>query len=705
MKQLVQNLSTGEAELLEVPVPQVAPGQVLIATKTSVVSAGTERMLVEFGKAGWIGKVRQQPDKVKSVLQKVRTDGLMPTVEAVRSKLEEPLPVGYCNAGEVIGIGRGVTGFQVGDRVVSNGHHAEVVSVPANLCALIPEGVSYSDAGFTVLGAIALQSVRLLDPKLGETVLVQGLGLVGLLVVQLLRANGCRVVGADFDKAKCEIAEKLGAESIDLSSGANLVEVVNDLTNQVGVDGVIIAASTPSNEPISHAAQVCRKKGKVVLVGVVGLELSRADFYEKEITFQVSCSYGPGRYDPEYEQKGIDYPIGYVRWTEQRNFVAVLQLIASGQLNMELITSHRYPFLDANEAYSLLNGTDPYLGILLEYRGYTPESSADDRVPARTEASASPEVNCAFLGAGNYASRVLIPAFRQAGSKLKVVVSQGGLSSTVQAKRAKIEKASTDPREAYDDDSVNTVVIATRHSDHADQVVSALQSGKHVFVEKPLALTDQELDAIEEASAGSPGRLLMVGFNRRFSPLIVKAKQLLGRISGPKSVVITVNAGQIPSDHWTQDRTIGGGRIIGEACHFIDLARHLVDSSIDKVDAHKMSVEGEDHPSDCASITLTFQDGSLATIHYLANGSNAFPKERVEVFAGGRILQVDNFRRMKGFGFSDFNQMRLWNQDKGQTECVKRFVSALLEGGEAPISQHEIMEVSRASVMAAALLD
>ncbi len=703
MKQLFQHLRTGEIEIAELPCPQVGKGQILIRTRRSLISLGTERMLVEFGRANLLGKARQQPEKVHQVLEKIKTDGLFPTLEAVKSKLDQPLPLGYCNVGEVLEVGVGVEGFQVGDRVVSNGHHAEVVLVPANLCAKVPEGVSDDEAAFTVLAAVALQGIRLAQPTLGEAFVVTGLGLVGLLAVQLLRAQGYRVLGLDFDAARVELAKAYGADTVDLSRGEDPLAAAQAFSRGRGVDGVIIAASTDSNEPIHQAARMCRKKGRIVLVGVAGMQLQRADFYEKELSFQVSCSYGPGRYDPDYEEGGHDYPIGYVRWTEQRNFEAVLDMLAGNRLETGSLISHRFPLGEAARAYDLIGGSEPVLGILLTY-DEAAKATFDrtiELIPEAMPAAATPtKPVLGMIGAGNYATRTLIPAFKKARVRLKTVASSGGASGAYAGRKFGFEAATTDTESLLDDPDINAVVIATRHDSHARFVCQALQAGKHVFVEKPLAITRDELREIESTYDRMQSRgqapLLMVGFNRRFAPHLRKMKALLSGVSAPKSLVMTVNAGEIPSDDWTHDPAVGGGRIIGEGCHFVDLLRFLVGEPIVSVQATMMGdASGVAIRDDKVSFTLGFADGSFGTVHYLANGHRSFPKERLEVFCAGRILQLNNFRRLRGYGWPGFKTMKLWRQDKGNASCVAAFVQALRQSQGAPIQFAELAEVTR----------
>tara|TARA_R110002126_G_scaffold110918_1_gene248359 strand:- start:70573 stop:72723 length:2151 start_codon:yes stop_codon:yes gene_type:complete len=707
MKQILQDLTQGNTIMIEAPTPQVAQGKLLIDTHATLISAGTERMLVDFGKASYLQKARQQPEKVKAVLDKVKTDGLFSTLDAVRSKLAQPLPLGYCNVGTVSAVAQNISGFKVNERVVSNGPHADVVSVSKNLCAHIPDNVDDESAAFTVVASIALQGIRLAEPTLGEAVVVTGVGLIGLLAVQLLRAHGCRVLAIDFDETKLALARQFGAVTCNPGQGEDPVSAGLAFSRGHGVDAVIITASTKSSDPVTQAAQMSRKRGRIVLVGVVGLELNRVDFYEKELSFQVSCSYGPGRYEPTYEEQGVDYPIGFVRWTEQRNFEAVLDMMASGQLDVKPLITHRFAFEDAEKAYETLTAERAALGIILHY---TSDATArhvqavDLNVDEANSRAVNPEKPVlGFIGAGNYASRVLIPAFKAKKAQLHTVVTSGGVSGVLHGKKAGFAKALTDVDAMLSDKCINTAVIATRHNTHAPLVAKALNAGKHVFVEKPLAITFEELAEVEAAyyaaSMRDKKQHLMVGYNRRFSPHVQKMKALLAPIQEPKSFMMTMNAGEIPAEHWTQDLTVGGGRIIGEACHFIDLMRYLAGSEIISVQARQMG--GSAHVkvlADKAAMILGFADGSFGTIHYLANGASSFPKERVEVFTAGRVLQLDNFRRLKGFGWPGFSKMNLMRQDKGQAACVAAFLNAMERGEATPIPVHEIFEVARVTL-------
>lgn len=724
MKQILQNLGSGETLLAEVPAPGVRSGHVLIRTEASLVSLGTEKMLVAFGQANLLEKARQQPEKVRQVLQKVKTDGLFATLESVRAKLDQPLPLGYCNAGRVIEVGLGVEGFAPGDRVVSNGPHAEFVCVPRNLCCRVPEAVPPEAAAFTVAGAIALQGVRLVAPTVGESVVVVGLGLIGLLAVQILRANGCRVLGTDFDAAKCALARGLGAEAVELAGGADPVAAAQVFARGRGVDAVLITASTKSSDPVSQAARMSRQRGRIVLVGVTGLELNRADFYEKELSFQVSCSYGPGRYDPAYEQAGHDYPLGFVRWTEQRNFEAFLDLLASGAVQTAPLVSHRFALDRSLEAYELV-AAGRGLGIVLEYPAADamarPASMVDLPQPSPAKVGA---VVVGVIGAGNFTGHTLLPALAKTGCRRRLIVSAAGVTAAHLGRKFAFEQAGTDAAGVLADPLINTVFITTRHNTHARHVVAALRAGKRVFVEKPLCLTLDELAEIEEVVAHlhnggrptegvdsdrpsafehrpAPAPFVMVGFNRRFAPLTVKLRQLLTARSEPKTMIMTVNAGALPAGHWALDPAVGGGRIIGEGCHFIDLLRHLAGAPIVAGSAEFARASGA-RVADVVTLQLRFADGSIGSIHYFANGAKEFPKERLEVFCGGGVLQLDNFRELRGYGWRGFDREKLWRQDKGHAGELQALITAVAEGASPPIPWPEIVEVSRWTIHLAA---
>lgn len=696
MRQIIQNLKTGETVLEDVPAPLVRAGHLLIETSRSLVSLGTERMLVEFGNASLIQKARQQPDKVKMVLDKIRSDGLLPTLEAVFNKLGQPLPLGYCNVGRVIAVGTGVTEFHVGDRVASNGPHAEVVCVPKNLCAKIPDNVSDDDATFTVIGSIGLQGVRLLQPTFGETVVVIGLGLIGLISAQILRANGCRVIGFDFDQAKVELAKRLGVQAVNPVSGTDQVNYVVDQTDGHGADAVLITASAKTNEIISQSARMCRKRGRIVLVGVIGLDISRADFYEKELTFQVSCSYGPGRYDVQYEQHGNDYPRGFVRWTEQRNFEAILNAISNGQLDVGQLITENIELSDYKKVYDAL-GQSGSIASLLQYHGAAKTLTA---VKYQTRSFIESKGVVAVIGAGNFTSATLLPTLKPLNPQLKYIVSAGGLSASTLAKRARFAIASTDYRDALSDVEVDLVMITTRHDQHASMVLTAMQAGKNVFVEKPLCLNHEELELIEQAynrrDPDSRQPVLTVGFNRRFAPLSQKMKSLIG--AGPLNIVATMNAGFIPQNSWVHDLNVGGGRIIGEACHFIDLCTFLSGSRVVAVCMNSLGITPKEN-TDNASILLRYANGSNAVINYFANGSKSYSKERIEVHSQERSLILDNWRTLTGFGFKGFSTLKS-KQDKGHAEQFRLLLERVRNGGEPLIPFEVILNTTRAAFAA-----
>lgn len=700
MKQILQNLKSGETYIADVPIPSVGQGQILIRSVKTLISSGTERMLLDFGSAGYLRKAQQHPDKVREALNKIKTDGIKSTFEAIQNKLEQPIPLGYCNVGIVSKVGSGTAGFKEGDRVISNGAHAEFVCSHVNLAAKIPNNVTDEAAAFTVTGAIALQGIRLANPTLGETIAVVGLGLIGLLTLQLLKANGCRVIGIDVDPDRLKVAAIFGAETIDLSKSQNPVTITSEFTRGHGVDAVIITTSTKSGDPIHQAAQMCRKRGRIILVGVAGLDLSRADFFEKELTFQVSCSYGPGRYDANYEEKGNDYPIGFVRWTEQRNFEAVLDMMADGRLNAEPLISHKFNIDDAKDAYKLISKTNASLGVLLNYKNTSKHKTIEtnNRINQQKVSVTGGIPRVGFIGAGQYALSKLIPAFRASGAYLALVASKNGVSGHHAMKKFKFSQNVTDSEALITDGLTDTIVIATRHNSHAQYVLSSLKAKKHVFVEKPLCLTKQELDKIlrayahfDHADPTLSKPILMVGFNRRFAPHILKIKSLINDVQEPKSFVMTVNAGVIKSDHWTQDPNVGGGRIIGEVCHFVDLLRFLSGAKITNWQILTMDTKTQD----TLSIQLAFADGSIGTIHYFSNGSKSLSKERLEVFSQGAVLQLDNFRKLTAHGWNNFKYKRLWQQDKGHNACVAAFINAIKQGGDAPIPFEEIVEVSK----------
>ena len=698
MKQLIQNLKNGQTILEEVPAPQVKRGAVLIQTRRTLVSLGTERMLVEFGKANLIEKARQQPDRVKMVLDKIKSDGLMPTLEAVFNKLGQPLPLGYCNVGRVLAVGEGVTDICVGNRVASNGPHAEVVCVPRNLVSKIPDKVSDEEAAFTVIGSIGLQGVRLLNPTLGETVVVIGLGLIGLLTAELLRLNGCRVIGVDLDEQKLKLAAQKGIITCNPSQGDNPVKFVESLTNGVGADGVIITASAKSDEIISQAALMSRKRGRIILVGVIGLNLSRAEFYEKELSFQVSCSYGPGRYDDDYEQKGADYPLPFVRWTENRNFQTILQLIESGLLDVKPLITEIVPLKEYQTIYGDMGKGSSIASLL----AYPEKPSTQSTVRYQSVSFEGKKGIIGIIGAGNFTKMTLLPALKSGASQdramqvnLKYIASANGLSGTALAQKHGIAFSTTDYKEILKDEEVDLVMITTRHNQHARLTMEALNAGKHVFVEKPLAIFEEEFEELVKTPTLSD-RSVTVGFNRRFSPHAQKMKALLG--NAPMNIIATMNAGFIPANSWVHDRAVGGGRILGEACHFIDLISYLTGSRVTSVCMNAMGISPTE-TTDNASILLRYENGSTGVINYFSNGHKSYSKERIEVYSQERTLILDNFRTLEGYGFKGFSKLKT-GQDKGHKTQFQELIKRIQIGGEPLIPFDEIVNTTQASFAA-----
>lgn len=690
MKQIIQSFKTGETILEDVPAPVVKPGYVLIKTTRSLVSLGTERMLVEFGRANMLQKAMQQPERVKQVLGKVKTDGLKPTLQAVFNKLGQPLPLGYCNAGTVIATGHGVQGIAVGDRVASNGPHAEFVCVPQNLVAHVPNNVSDEEATFTVIGSIGLQGIRLCAPTLGETIVVVGLGLIGLITAELLVANGCRVIGIDPDTRKTELAQKKGIITINPAAGADPVKHVMYLTGQVGADGVIITASAKTDEIISQAARMSRKRGRIILVGVIGLNISRAEFYEKELTFQVSCSYGPGRYDDQYEKEGIDYPLPFVRWTEQRNFQAILDMISRGKLEVASLITSRVLLADYGKIYNDIGNRDAIASIL-EY----PENSTHSATVSVASGSFAPgKGGMGIIGAGNFTAMTMLPVLSAIKAPLYSIASAAGVTGTALAKKYNIGKSTTDYKSMLADPAIDLIIITTRHNEHAKMVAESLSAGKHVFVEKPLAIDQTGLDMVLAAYNGS--KTLTVGFNRRFSPHSTAIKKVVG--NAPMNVIATMNAGAIPPNVWVHDMNVGGGRIIGEACHYIDLITYLTGSRITAVCMNAMGTTPADN-TDNASILLQYANGSTGIINYFANGSKEYPKERIEVFSQERTLICDNFQLTTGYGTKGFSKLKT-NTDKGHTAQFTLLTERIRNGGEALIPFDEIINTTRAGLAA-----
>jgi len=704
MKQILQNLKTGQLSVADVPPPVVQRGRVLVRTAASLISAGTERMTVEMAQKSLLGKARERPDLVKQVIQKAKNEGLMNTFNAVRSKLGSSTALGYSAAGIVAGVGEDVTEFRIGDRVSCAGagyaSHAEVLSVPKNLCVRLPEGATFEAGAFGTLGAIALQGVRLAEPTLAEAVVVVGLGLLGQLTVQLLKANGCRVFGLDLDPQKIELAKELGADGGALSD-AEAKNAVMEWSRGRGADAVLITAATSSNQPVELAGEISRMRGRVVAVGLVGTNVPRNLYYFRELTFKISMSYGPGRYDPEYEERGHDYPFAFVRWTEGRNIEAFLDLVAEGRVNIERLVTHRFAIDDGERAYQLISGEakEPYLGVLLNYET---ERELEKRVaiskaPAARVSGPEKSVRLGLIGAGGYAKGMLLPNFKAAGAEFRAIATASGVSARDTGERYGFAYAASGADEILHDEEINLIVIATRHDSHASLARRALELGRHVFVEKPLAMNDEELDALVEAAENSSGRL-MVGFNRRFSPHARAAKEFYARRESPLSISYRVNAGRIPPEHWIQDAREGGGRIIGEVCHFIDLMQFLTGARTTRVYAESITSRNRQVvDEDSVFITLRFSDGSNGSIAYLAEGDKSVPKERVEIYGEGKTFVLDDFRSMTAYRSGREETQRLRNQDKGQADEVRAVCKVVLEGMPAPIALDDLTATTRAT--------
>lgn len=695
MKQIIQSFKTGETILENIPAPEVRKGHILIKTTRSLVSLGTERMLVEFGKSNLISKARQQPDKVKQVLDKIKTEGLLPTLEAVFNKLEQPLPLGYCNVGEVIAVGEGVTDFKVGDRVASNGAHAEYVCVPVNLAAHIPNNISDEEATFTVIGSIGLQGIRLLNPTLGETIVVVGMGLIGLLTAQLLVANGCKVIGVDLDAEKLKLSEQWGIIPFNPKTDGDIVKFVELQTQNIGADGVIITASAKTDEIISQAARMSRKRGRIILVGVIGLNLSRAEFYEKELTFQVSCSYGPGRYDENYENRGQDYPLPFVRWTEKRNFEALLQAISSGKVSVKEMITEIVPLDDYQNIYGNI-GQSRSIASIIKYNENNSSHPAHSVQIGKNNYTAGKGI-VGIIGAGNFTKMTMMPILSKTKASLKYIASATGVTGTALAKKYNFQFSTTNYQEILKDVAVDLVLITTRHNNHASIVAECIENNKNVFVEKPLAITANQLnDLLDNYQNSVQKPAITVGFNRRFSPHAQKIKAVLG--NEPMNVIATMNAGAIPANVWVHDMNVGGGRIIGEACHFMDLITYFTGSKIVSVCMNAMGQNPAEN-TDNASILLKYENGSTGVINYFANGSKAYSKERIEIYSQERTAIIDNFRKTEAFGFKGLKSFST-KLDKGHKTQFEKLIEQTQKGGEAIIPFDEIINTTKASFAA-----
>lgn len=683
--------------------PTLQRGSLLVRTAASLISSGTERLAVESSGKGLVQEARERPDLVRAVIDKARKDGLLNTFTAVRDKLANSTALGYSASGIVIGVGSDVTEFRIGDRVACAGvgyaSHAEAISVPKNLCVQLPAEVDFEAGAFGTLGAIALQGVRLAEPTLGESVVVIGLGLVGQLTVQLLKANGCRVFGIDLDPARVELAKQLGADAGQVS-GDDLKGTVLKWTRGRGADAVLITAATDSNEPVQLAGEISRLKGRVVIVGMTGMEIPRQTFYMRELALKISMSYGPGRYDPEYEERGHDYPFAYVRWTENRNIEAFLDLVAQQRIEVGALITHRFTIDEAARAYELITGEtkEPYLGVVLSYdteRELARTVQLTERPVTKQEA-----VRLGVIGAGDYVTGMLLPHFKEQRVDFRSITTAGGVSANNVGKKFGFARAVSEAAEVISDPEVNLVVIGTRHDTHALLAKQGLDANRDVFVEKPLALNDEELDQVVEAAQRSSGRLL-VGFNRRYSPLARRAHEFFAERNTPLSILYRVNAGRLPREHWTHDPEQGGGRIIGEVCHFVDLMQFLVGAPPISVFAEAVSGNNAAATNeDSVFITLSFADGSNGSIAYLAEGDAALGKERVEIFGDGKTFVLDDFRRASVYHKGKEEQITLRAQDKGQAEQAQAISAMVLSGGAAPITLAELVATTRATFRA-----
>ncbi|HMR98753.1 MAG TPA: bi-domain-containing oxidoreductase [Anaerolineales bacterium] len=702
MKQLLQNIKTGKASIEDVPMPTPREGQALVKVSASLVSAGTERMVVEFAEKSLVGKARSRPDLVKQVLDKARREGVVNTMQAAFNRLDQPMALGYSSAGTIVVLGKNMTGFKVGQRVACAGGgyavHAEYNVVPKNLLTPLPKNVDFESAAFTTLGAIAMHGFRLAEPQLGENVAVIGLGLLGLLAIQIASAAGCNVLGIDLDPKRIALASSLGLEAVSRQRAESTSQL---FTANRGFDVVLICADTPSNDPVELAGIIARDRARVVATGAVGLNIPRKIYYEKEISFINSRSYGPGRYDSNYEENGQDYPLGYVRWTEGRNFQAIVDLMESGKLKVKPLITHRFPIEKATQAYDVITGKkkESFLGVVLTYPDseWKVESKAT-HFPLSTH-SKTATIKLGVLGAGLFANSVLLPSIKKVGGiQLVGIASSGGLHAQHAGKKFGFKYATSSEDEIINDPNINTVAILTRHDSHAELVVKALKAGKHVFVEKPLAINSDQLSVISNQLKKNDNCLLLTGFNRRFAPLTQSLHTQYAVRNTPLHAHYRINAGYLPPAHWTQAPNIGGGRIIGEACHFVDFITFLVGAAPVSVTAHALP-DGGKYSEDNVSMTFTFPDGSIGIVDYLANGDKSFPKERVEIFCGGMVAVLDDFVSLQITREGKMKEER-GAQDKGWVNEWKAFVKAIQEGGEPPIPYEQLIGVTKSTLAA-----
>lgn len=705
MKQVLQNMKTGETQVEDVPVPQVGEGAALVKTNASLVSAGTERMLVEFARQSLAGKAKSRPDLVRQVLNKARREGVLPTIDAAMNKLDQPMVLGYSSAGRIVKVGPGLEGFKVGDRVAcgGGGHavHAEFAAIPKNLLVPIPDAVDFESAAFTTIGAIAMQGFRLAAVSVGARVAVIGLGLLGLLTTGIANAAGCQVMGVDLDPERVELAKHMGAGRA--VSRDQAVEAAEAFSLGMGVDAVVICADTPSADPIILAGDIARDKAKVVVVGAVGMDIPRKTYYEKELELIVSRSYGPGRYDPKYEKEGKDYPIGYVRWTENRNMASFLDLLDQGKLDVSPLISHRIPIEEGERAYELITGDEAHLGVLLTYgEDGLPEENRIPNLKAPTVRVKPGEILAlGVLGAGNYAMSTFLPVVNKTGSVAPVgIVSATGTSAHHAAQRFGFGFAASDTEAIIEDPAINMIAILTRHNLHTPQILTAFEAGKHVYCEKPLAINQEQLEQIKAELQKEDQPLLMLGFNRRFAPLAKAMKSFVDKRQEPLFAHYRVNANILPPDHWLLDPEVGGGRIIGEACHFIDFLTFLVGENPTEVSTQGLPDQGK-YREDNVVMNFSFPDGSIGVVSYLANGDKSYPKEYLEVFSSGQIAVLDDWRKLELVSKGRMKVKRHWlSQDKGHKDAWLVFQDAVKGKKAPPIPYEQLLGVSKASFAA-----
>lgn len=710
MKQLLQNISNGETVIVEVPIPQIQAGMALVRTRASLVSAGTERMLVEFGEKSLLGKARSRPDLVRQVADKAKREGVLSTIEAAFNRLDQPMPLGYSSSGVIMVVGDGMQSFKAGDRVACAGGgyavHAEYALVPRNLLTKLPDEVDFESAAFTTLGAIAMHGFRLCKAELGETVGVIGLGLLGQLASMIAQAAGCQVFGVDLDETRVDLANQLGVRAV---LRPHAVESAQAFTHGRGLDKILICADTPADDPVELAGEMAGERGHVVAIGAVGLTLPRKIYYSKELSFINSRSYGPGRYDPSYEEGGQDYPIGYVRWTEGRNMEAFVRLLAEGRVDVKPLITQRFNIESAPEAYELITGKtgQPFMAVVLTYPEAETKPVKLPRANAPVIKSTLPvtganTVRLGVLGAGNFANAVMLPALKKIPTiELVSITSGSGFHAQFASKKYAFKYTAVSENEMLQDPQVNTISILTRHNLHAEQVVRALQAGKHVFCEKPLATTEEQLDQVrQQLLTGENSPMLMVGFNRRFAPLGRKLYEFLLPRQEPLMVTYRINAGSIPLTHWVHDPAVGGGRIIGEGCHFVDFLTFLTGASPISVSAYSLPDDSR-YSEDNVSMTFTYPDGSVGTVIYAANGDKAFSKERVEVFSGGRVAVLDDFRKLELVTQGKRKVIRsLLRQDKGHCGEWEAFSQAIINGSPPPIPYEQLFNVTKATFAA-----